>query len=110
MADLLRGSRIAAAELGYSGDIAVAILKQLRRIRASVLADGELVPVAMLNHSRMVLLAFLKDLAALTAPVLHDGSPMAFSTLLDPGAVPGICASHAGKNCYKVAAIIIVFM
>src|SRR5688500_8974972 len=70
-------------------------------MRASVLTNGELVAMAMLNHPRMVLFAFLKDVAALTAPVLHDRSPMAFSILLDPRAVPGICASHAGKNCHK---------
>jgi hypothetical protein len=99
--DLLGGSRIAAAELGYSGDIAVAVLKQLRRIPASVLTNGELVAMAMLDDPRMVLFAFLKDVAALTAPVLHDRSPMAFSILLDPRAVPGIRASHAGKNCDK---------
>jgi hypothetical protein len=99
--NLLGGSGIAAAELGHSGDIAVAILEQLRRIRPSILTNGELVAIAKLDGPRTVFFAFLKDVAALTAPVLHDRSPEAFSILLDPGAVPGIRASHAGKNCHK---------
>jgi hypothetical protein len=99
--DLLGGSRIAAAELSYSGDIAVAILKQLRRIRASVLADGELVAITMLDDARTVLFAFLKDVAALTAPVLQNRSLMALPKLLNPGTVLSLCASHAGQNCHK---------